>query len=259
MKNHYLLFISISYIFIFLFVSCTKSTSDSPAKAEAIIDYGTLKKQLANNLEWAPPSKPPNEVIIETTKNTNGLLSSCLVKENENKPICKAEEQAKYHLILGDLYFLEENYEAALKEYKYVILSRFESFEQENKTLATQLKKNEAEKYMDGPSPHLTAHETFYKAFVSLKNYIHYAEMCRAERRFSKALKLAKKEDEIDAALQRANLTLDKSIEYRKEYEKQKTLLLKQIEDLSGEYLSHKDAYKKHLQSWKAKVNIPKI
>lgn len=258
MKNNFFLVLTVCVLFTLL-LSCTKPNNSDQEKTSGGIDFAALQKQLNENLEWQLPQKPTQKVFLETVKNTTALLSSCQLKENETKPICKMEEQAKYHLILGDLNFLLENYETALEEYKNVILSRYDAYEQENKELQKQLEINGAEKQKIGEAAHLNAHEIFYKAFTSLKSYIHYAEISRAERRFAKALKEAKKDDEIDAALKRAKITFDKSIQFRKDFENLKQKLKKQVQELSGEFQSHKDSYLKHIESWKMMVNLYKI
>ena len=131
---------------------------------------------------------------------------------------------------------------------------RYEAFESDSNEHNFNMKINRDEKAKKGDSPHLKAGGFFLESRFSMLAFQDYAEMVRGERRIQSASRESGDAQNSETAKSRAEMGLQKAMEYRRTFEKNKRSLLAIGNELGKDFTN----YYAHIQSWETQLE-PKL
>ena len=179
-------------------------------------------------------------------------LQMCEEGIQAKRDTCNEREAAKLHLMLGDLRMIEKNNETAIKHYEQAILANYMAFEADNKQRSSLLDLNQKEIGKLGEQNNLKAGRAYIECKYAVEAHRDFAEMARAERRLMQAQKAAGNEDAVADALLRSNKAIEKAVENRMNYERNKREILRVIDNLGPDF----QQFLTQIDTWDVEMDI---
>ena len=245
---------NLSFLLIFFSIFCVCiSCKPKPREIPPMPDMERIKADIDVALNAIERTAEPQEIIDQKMETLQNQTAIC--EKDPSIESCDEKTIGRIFLALGDLSFDSKQFDKAAENYQRSILAIFESFEKDQKEHNGNMDINSAEIKKQGEKPNLIAGKAFLEARFSKIAYSDFAEIVRAERRMAEALKKSGKEQEALNAASRAEMGLQKIMEYRGTYEKAKRTLLSTLDQLGAEYQSYED----YIQSWDGQLDVPKL
>lgn len=238
---------------IFLLAVFFAGCKPKPLELPPMPDMEKVKQYVSSALDRGEKEVAPKEILDGQVGMLKNQVDACEDKIKTGS--CDLRTASNYYLALGDVLYDLERFEDAAASYKQAILARYEAFEGERKIHETHMKINTDERKKQGDLDNLLAGGAFLETRFAFTAYKDYAEMVRSERRMGEALKGDKKDEDAATALVRAQLALDKTLEYRESFEKKKRDLMVLTDKLTAEFAGFND----YIETWTNQVDIPRI